>query len=167
MHCKICTVWKRLQRPKTADNLTQKNIYRTRRDLHKKSKQLQHLRRLGKRHEAYDCISWARTKRQINRIYNGINTSLLLLHYWGRTWVDLYKRTKQTVPLHWCHNHQFAPLHWCCDERPHSGTVPYNIPWMEQIGTHLTKKGNIQWSFMQSPRKKNGIHLKMLAAALA
>ena len=31
-------------------------------------KQLQHLRRLDKRHEAYDYISSARTRRPINRI---------------------------------------------------------------------------------------------------
>ena len=50
-----CTVkyalYKRLQKPKTADKLTQQYGCRTRRDLHKKSKQLQYLRRLGKRHE--------------------------------------------------------------------------------------------------------------------
>ena len=35
-----------------ADRLTQQNSCRIRRDLHKRSNQLQHLRRLGKRHEA-------------------------------------------------------------------------------------------------------------------
>ena len=47
MHC-----IKEAAKSKTADKLTQQNSCRTRGDLHKKSKQLQHLRRLGKRHEA-------------------------------------------------------------------------------------------------------------------
>ena len=38
MHCEICTVQKRLQKPKTVDKLAQQNNCRTRRDLHKKSK---------------------------------------------------------------------------------------------------------------------------------
>ena len=43
---------KEAAKPKTVDKLTQQNNCRNRRDLHKRNKQLQYLRRLGKRHEA-------------------------------------------------------------------------------------------------------------------
>ena len=77
MHCIMCTVLKRLQKPKTADKLTQQNRCRTRRDLHKKSKQLQHLGRLGKA-EAWDYISRTRNKKT-NKLDINCNQHLLVI----------------------------------------------------------------------------------------
>ena len=97
-------LYKRLQKPKTGDKLTQQNSCRTRRDLHKKSKQLQHLRRIVKRHRT------ASAGLGLEDQYIGYKLGPIPCCYCSTTEGELELRTKQSTSLHSCHNPQSAPL---------------------------------------------------------